>query len=87
MNQEIRSKMQELLDMCESEGYSVCVGVVSDSTKEINSGIGGSLECLMAAICSVLARTIDAGKITRKEAIDVLNHAIRRQSVGTKLKK
>lgn len=77
MNQEIQSKMQELLDMCESKGYSVCVGVVNDSTKEISSGIGGSLECLMAAICSVLARTIDGGKITRKEAINVLNHAIK----------
>lgn len=47
MNQEIQSKMQELLDMCESKGYSVCVGVVNDSTKESSGGAGGSLEELL----------------------------------------
>lgn len=77
MNQEIQSKMQELLDMCESKGYSVCVGVMNDSTKESSGGGGGSLEGVLSAICSVLARTIDDGKITRKEAIRVLNHALK----------
>ena len=77
MNQEIQSKMQELLDMCESKGYSVCVGVVNDNTKESSGGAGGSLVGVLDAICRVLARPIDDGKITRKEAIRLLNHALK----------
>ena len=75
--EEVKKKIQEILEMCEKEGITLCVYVADTKNDKTFHATGGELKYILAGIVTLTLHVAEDSKMSLKKIRKTIDYALK----------